>query len=556
MPIAATYGRISMDEQRPTSIDDQLRRCREVATREGLSVEDRLAFADVAITGTAKGTRQRVQYQRMLDALRAGECTVVIADEISRLTRHISEGAMLMDLVEERGVRFLTHDGIDTARKGWRLLWMLKLMGAAQEVESTSDRTVRGMYGQLDRGYQIAKAPYGYRPERVLGPKGKLGGTLWHIDEAQAEVVRRIFQWRFEGASLLSIAARLQRDGVPPPAVRRCRGVPFWRPGSVYRVLDNAIYRGTFVWHGSSFTRTKARKKRQEVETAEFARPALRLVSDELWFACNGSRASSPDEARRSPRGGGRHYLSGLVRCGDCRALLSVHGGPASFALYCPQCASSTRVGGKMQWMGYSSAAAARQALEFVLRAVFGPQAREEFHRRLKAKLQQGPAAEELALRERLAHLRAVMARLKMLAMDLSFNPDELKPELDRTSRDIAVASQRLEVLGEHAKRLTPQVLACQLAVEPLELLHELLNSNKVEPYQVRATLHRLLQSFELIARPAPGCSRFRIGVLPGVCVAEFSDTPVIDAVPAMFEVTVSTTKRRPVVWTVEGKRV
>lgn len=556
MQISAMYARISMDEQRPTSIDDQHRRCRQIADLEGLTIDDKFVFADVAITGTAKGTRLRVQYQRMLDAIRAGECTVVIADEVSRLTRHITEGAMLMDLVDEKGVRFITHDGIDTARKGWRMLWMLKLMGAAQEVEGTSDRTTRGMVGQLDRGFQIAQTPYGYCSERVVNDKGRPVGTRWHIDDTAAAVVRRIFEWRFGGASLLWIAARLQLDGVPPPAVRRCKGTPFWRAGSVYRLLTNTIYRGVFIWNGSAFTRAKARKKRQEVETIEFPRPELRLVADDVWFACNSTRAVHGDGQRRKPRGGGKHILSGLVRCGDCHALLCVHGGPASYSLYCPQCESSTRVGGRQRWMGYSSAAAAREALEFVLRAVFGKTTREEFHRRLQAKLTEGPAAEEMALRDKLAHLRAVMARLKLLSVDLTFNPNELKPELDRTSQDIAIATQRLDVLGEHRKRLSPEVLARQLEVEPLELLHELLNNTKVEPYRVRATLHRLLSGFELIARPSPGCSVFRISVMPGVCLAELSDTLVIDPVPASFEVTVSTTKRRPVVWAVEGTRL
>uniref|UniRef100_UPI001E337524 recombinase family protein n=1 Tax=Polaromonas glacialis TaxID=866564 RepID=UPI001E337524 len=39
MPVAAIYARYSTDEQRPTSIEDQVRRCRDTAGKEKLTVE-------------------------------------------------------------------------------------------------------------------------------------------------------------------------------------------------------------------------------------------------------------------------------------------------------------------------------------------------------------------------------------------------------------------------------------------------------------------------------------------------------------------------------------
>lgn len=141
MSVTGAYARYSPGKgQGETSIEDQLRRCRQVAEREGLSIDEKFVFADEAITGKAEGLAKRTQYRRLLDAIEARECSIVIVDEISRLTRHVREGGRLMDLVDEMGVRFLTNDGIDTQRDGWRPLWMVKLMAANMEVESTGTR--------------------------------------------------------------------------------------------------------------------------------------------------------------------------------------------------------------------------------------------------------------------------------------------------------------------------------------------------------------------------------------------------------------------------------
>ena len=64
------------------------------------------------------------------------------------------------------------------------------------------------------------------------------------------------------------------------------------------------------------------------------------------------------------------------------------------------------------------------------------------------------------------------------------------------------------------------------------------------------------MASFELIGRPRPGCSLYRIEFAPGVCVAELTNTQVIDSSTVVFEVEVTAPKRRPVQWLVSGKRV
>jgi site-specific DNA recombinase len=554
MPTAA-YARYSTDEQRPTSIDDQFRNCNTVAARENLTIDSRLRFSDEAITGKAEGTAKRGGYRRLLDAIDAGECTVLVADELSRITRHYSEGARLIDIVEATGLRVITGDGIDTSREGWKLLWMMKLMGAVQEVENSSSRTSRGMLGALHRGYQVAPAPYGYRSTREPIANSKLTGARWTVYPSEALIVQSIFQMRRDGLSLVKIAGALTGNGTLPPRYKNCKGEPYWRAGTVFRLLNNAIYRGIFIWNNSSFIKIRARKRRKTLVPQEFEREALRLVSDEDWYVCNQRQATRAEQPPRAPRGGGKNLFSGLVRCGDCGALLSVSGGPKSFGVYCPQCVVGVAIGGRETCIGYSSVAAARTALEFGLQQLFTGEVLAEFHKRLKDRLLEGPAREEQEMREKAIKIEASVNRLKKLIANPELGPELFEADLIKANDDLRVVNNRVTALQGQISRLTPEVLAAQLTIEPLATLHAILNG-ELEVYKVRATLRRLLARFDFVARPYKGCSVYRIEFIPGVALAELTGTPVIDSSTITFEVTVSTGKRRPVEWIVSGTRV
>ena len=551
MQVCGAYARHSDADQRPTSIEDQVRRCAEVAAREGLKLDDRYVFSDAAITGKAEGKAKRKGYLRLIDAVDAREFEVLLVDEISRLTRHVTEGGLWMDRVEQTGLRIISADGVDTAQGGWRQLWMLKLMVAATEIESTGHRTTRGMVGQLERGYQIAQPPYGYRPVREMTDGGRDLGTRWVVHEPEAQLVREMYRWRHDGHSAAGIARRLQDRGVAPPGRARKNAAPYWRAASVYRLLANTVYRGQFVWNGSSFTKAKARKRRKTVDERLFERPELRLVSDEVWHACN---AKSGVQRPRSPRGGGKHLFSGLARCGDCDSLLSVGSGNVQRSYYCAQCEMARRVGARETWLGYTSVAAARVVLNWVLQKILAGSVLEELHRRLRARVEQGPEEEEREARKRIALAEARASRLHALMTNPDLDANRYIPDMQATERELRIARQMQKQAQAGRAHLNPEVLEQQLSVRPAELLSQLLES-PTETYKVRATLRRLLRRFVYLGRPQTGASRFLVELQPGVCLAELSSTDVIDESTICFEVVASTTARRPVTWTVTGTR-
>lgn len=101
MKRAAVYARYSTDLQRETSLDDQIKRCHEIAQRHGYQVSNDLIFTDAALSGTSKHTALREGYQKLLAALEDGKIDVLIVDEFSRLSRDAVDQAQLMRFFEE-----------------------------------------------------------------------------------------------------------------------------------------------------------------------------------------------------------------------------------------------------------------------------------------------------------------------------------------------------------------------------------------------------------------------------------------------------------------------
>ena len=79
----AIYARYSSDLQSETSIDDQVRLCRERALQDGMTVVE--VFTDYAISGGHLNNRQGML--SLLDQAKKNSFDVVIAEALDRMSR-------------------------------------------------------------------------------------------------------------------------------------------------------------------------------------------------------------------------------------------------------------------------------------------------------------------------------------------------------------------------------------------------------------------------------------------------------------------------------------
>jgi hypothetical protein len=102
-PRVAIYARFSSELQREASIEDQIRVCTALASREGWSLVQ--TYTDYAISGA---TALRPGYQALLADARAGRFDVVIAESLDRLSRDQEHIAAFFKQVTFAGIPIVT----------------------------------------------------------------------------------------------------------------------------------------------------------------------------------------------------------------------------------------------------------------------------------------------------------------------------------------------------------------------------------------------------------------------------------------------------------------
>lgn len=541
MQQGAFYGRYSTDEQKPTSIEDQLRRAREFAQKIGISIPDHLVFADEATTGTAKGLAKRAGYKRLMAAWDTKGFDTLIVDELCRLARDPVELASIQVRIEKSKVRLICADGLDSSKSGWQLQFGFSSVMAAHFVRETGHRVIRAMIGQLERGFMIAAPPFGYSMVRETEE-----GTLWVIDEEKANYVRDVYERRLKGASFVAIAKSLNEQGVPTPRKPRLQKAAYWRPGTVRQMIRNTIYRGLFVWNGSAFSVAKQKRGETTLEPKEYPRPNLRIVEDDIWFACN-----KPMRGFRDSRGGDKHLFAGLVSCGTCEANLTVTTGGSVQSLYCAQCAQAKHLGVSERTSNYVSVNGVKKVLIQALENVFSDEAKSVFRDELKERLEGGQELRIKKLRDAVQHKE----RQKTFLIRLMSSSETADGAVEVQYKEVLAESRKLiEELKQAETRWSKtdaSAIERQLEIDPLTLIPQLF-SDTVPAEKARAALRRLFTKIIFLGKPVRFASDFEIDIAPGVALADWTKTKVMHDCPSKLFYRATTGARRPTIWEIE----
>ena len=522
-PKLAIYARYSSDQQRETSIDDQLRRCRECAHQMGLSGDQALVFTDEALSGTSKHNDKRTGYQALLAAWDRNQFEVLVVDEFSRLTRDGLEQAKIVQRLENnRRVRLITCDGIDSNIPTWHLhVGLVGLIGQ-QAIRDTQHRVERGMVGQLERGYMVATPAYGYALHREFDARGNRLGTHWLVNDQEAPVLREIFSRREAGESMHHIAAWLNDTGIPCSRQATTDGGGYWRPARIAALLKNTIYRGEFRWHGSATYSDKANKKGMPVDVRVFQRPGLRLVSDETWHRCQGKVGS------RTGYGSGKHALAGIVTCGCCGGTLAVSAGKSAASLYCPSCTVAKHVDGQGERLSVTIATSGvHYLLSEAMKLLLSPAFLDAFREALRLRLAGDDTQALDEARVELARQVRAQDRLSRLLAADDMGDSMLESRYSEARAKVRDLQDRVEELEAGKSRIPPDVLEAQLQVDPAEVLAGLFQED-LPPHRLRTVIGRLFPSVVFLGKERRYTALFSLRFAPGIALAEASGTTAV----------------------------
>src|SRR5574341_1736769 len=353
MTRCAIYARYSSDLQRPESISDQTRHCRQEADRHAdWTILEEHIYTDESVSGVS--VEGRAGLRHLVDAAqrKPRPFDLVLVDDTSRLARDVVDAVRLLRELRFHGVDlYFVNQGLHSARDNSE--FFIAIYGAtdSEYIRELGKKTHRGLEGQVLKGLSAGGLAYGYRREPMFDPRSldrdgqaRRLGVRWVTDPEQAELVRSIYEWYADGTGMAGIAARLNNKRVPSPrqAQRhraRHNGIGAgWDLSTVRVILSNEIYRGRLVWNRSKWVREPGSRRRRRVARPEsewvvLNRPDLRIIDDELWRQVEDRRArvracyNSPSRFGKARAEYGSYLLSGLLVCAECGTTLTIRTG-------------------------------------------------------------------------------------------------------------------------------------------------------------------------------------------------------------------------------------
>ena len=334
----ALYARYSSDSQREASIEDQFRICREQAKREKWKIVG--TYKDAGISGASMILRPGIQ--SLLQDAQADQFDMVLAEALDRVSRDQADVATFYKHLKFADVPIITlaegeiselHVGL----KGTMNALFLKDLAA---------KTHRGLRGRVEEGKSGGGLCYGYKVVKQLDARGDPIRGDREVDEAEANIVRRVFREFAAGIGPRKIARALNEEGIPGP-----KGKPWGDTtirGHVKRgtgIINNELYIGRLIWNRLRYIKdpsTGKRVSRLNPENEWLIRevPELRIVDDQLWQAVRKRQSEIAEKYENVTEAVRKHHkknrlngkrrpqslLSGLIVCGYCGGPYSLRG--------------------------------------------------------------------------------------------------------------------------------------------------------------------------------------------------------------------------------------
>ncbi len=319
----AIYARVSSETQaKEGTIDSQIGALREYAKTHELTILHECI--DDGFSGT---NLSRPALDQLRDLTADHEIDAVLVLSPDRLSRNQLHQSILLDEFKRQNIKvlFVNQDYKDNPEDQL----MLQMQGVISEYERTKilDRTRRGTIHSVKNGQVIGgNVPYGYR----FIPKSMADKAHWEIDEAEAQIVRMIFDlYTKQGLRVPAIVKRLESDGIPNRSIHNK-----WWTSSIYAILKNKSYTGmAYMYKTKSVEPAKSPKLdkyRKEKNSSKADRPredwigilVPSIVERDTWEAAQRLLKRNAIHSRRN-NSKNEYLLRGLVVCGLCGSMAS-----------------------------------------------------------------------------------------------------------------------------------------------------------------------------------------------------------------------------------------
>jgi site-specific DNA recombinase len=329
MKRAIIYARVSTDDQadRGYSLPSQLEACRRNVEMLGYEVVLELSEEYSGAVPIA----DRPESKKIAAAIKRRSTDAVFVYHVDRLSRDIVDLLATVRAWLQAGIEIYAGD-IGKIESEFDIVLVIKGWQGSDERKKIIERTSRGRRTKAESGKVVGgpRPLYGYTFVRE-GEKGKPIG--YAIEEAEAKIVRLIFQWYVNGdetgkhLSQHQIATRLSELGILNPSATGGRKSPrvsigrapnMWNTTTITFLLSNEAYSG--IWRfGKRIGKQGGGGHRPVSEQVSVTIPAI--IDRQTWEAAETQRLKNKQFSRRNQRYH-EYVLHGIFQCG-CGATMA-----------------------------------------------------------------------------------------------------------------------------------------------------------------------------------------------------------------------------------------
>ena len=311
MKVAAAYIRVSTDDQIEFSPDSQLEKIKLYAERNQMLLPKEFIFMDEGISG--RNTKKRAAFNTMIGLAKRKPkpFDVILVWKYSRFARNREDSVVYKSMLRKELNIDVISISEDVGDDKMSILFeaMIEAMDEYYSI-NLAEEVKRGMTETAKRGAVLSIAGYGYKV---------VNGEFVIVPE-EAEIIKKVFSDYVNGKGLLTIAKSLNAMGIKTHRGNQIenRTVEYW--------LNNPVYIGKTRWNPDG----KLSRNYTATTAIISDAPHQAIIDMDTWEKAQEKMKMQKAKFRKyfnSDRKDLSHWLTGIVRCEKCGAVLSNQGG-------------------------------------------------------------------------------------------------------------------------------------------------------------------------------------------------------------------------------------
>lgn len=317
------YARVSTGRQADNdiSIPDQFRQINNWCSLNGHEIVGE--YKDEGLSGTDDN---RPGFQEMLgDAYVPNSPAEAIAVySLSRIFRnHLMLGNLLIDLKKHK-VKFISISQQTPEDAAGELMRSQFALFDEYTSKQNAANTLRCMISNAKRGYfNGSRVPFGYQLHYTDEPARTGVKKILKINPDEAKIVTLIFNLYIDrNLGVKGVASHLNEKGL----LRRGK---LWSTSTIHLVLKNTVYKGQKLFNQREWRTGEAKPENEVIKISVDP-----IVTEEVFDLAQYKREQRRPSRTHPKRLSSPRLLTGLLRCGDCGAAMTMATGTGMGGTY------------------------------------------------------------------------------------------------------------------------------------------------------------------------------------------------------------------------------